>query len=384
MAPEVWRGVITPKADIYSCGVVLFELLSFHYPLDVPGDRDRGARFWQNPPKIDFKKLQPASQDAEKLCRCMMTFDRIQRPSDAQCLRFAFLQMSLEEDSVAPEGSDARTAPKVDPEIIRRITKLPERSVLYKSIALNIARVWPPNQMPTIQRAFQELSSTSTGNLDTSQVCTFLRSLGVTGSCAQKAADAMDLNRDGTVDWTEFVAACTYLGGENFEAILWEIFQEADSDDDNLLSQSDVGKLLPIDHEGDVVRDVFHGLTGRIEQGARVDWDTFRRHFKSQTLHLEGAEGEEGAVPFASPSQQVLRQALDFVEKVRQGVFAAVTPTSGALTASPAPRKPEVQEQDIQRAAEMGFPDREKVVAVLQRHDNELSNSAVEELVRLS
>ncbi|CAK9099221.1 Calcium-dependent protein kinase 4, partial [Durusdinium trenchii] len=34
MAPEVWRGEITPKADVFSCGCVLFEMLSFQMPWD--------------------------------------------------------------------------------------------------------------------------------------------------------------------------------------------------------------------------------------------------------------------------------------------------------------------------------------------------------------
>lgn len=378
MAPEVWRGVITPKADVFSCGVVLYELLSFRYPLNVPGDRENGPKFWHSAPQIDFGRLQPASQGADQLCRCMMVIDRQQRPTAAQCLTFLFLQDDVEDPVSLTEPA---AAAKVPPEIIRRLVKLPERSVLYKSIALSIARVWPANRMPTIKRAFQELSTACSGPLDVAQVSAFLQSLGVSQSRAQRAADAMDLDRDGTVDFTEFVAACTYLGSDEFEKTLWEIFQEADSDDDNLLSQSDISKLLPVDHEGEVVRDVFHGLTGRTEPGARVDWPTFRRHFKSQSLPLDGEEPGAGAGKDATAKPWGgLEQAFDFVEKVRQGILAAAAPAPAPRPQEPA--RTEVQEQDLRRLAEMGFHNREQCVAVLQRHRNELSNSAVEELVR--
>ena len=36
MAPEVWRGVQTPKADVWSLGVVLFELLCLSLPYFPP------------------------------------------------------------------------------------------------------------------------------------------------------------------------------------------------------------------------------------------------------------------------------------------------------------------------------------------------------------
>ena len=164
---------------------------------------------------------------------------------------------------------------------MKRIAKLPERSVLYKSVALSIARVWPANTMPSVKRAFQAFSETGDGRLTTAQTAKFLGHFNIAETCALKAADAMDLDRDGSIDWTEFVAACMYLGGKDFDKALWEIFRKADSDGDNLLSQSDLGKLLPHDHSGEVAKDVFHCLTGRTEPGARVDWPTFRRHFKS-------------------------------------------------------------------------------------------------------
>jgi Ca2+-binding EF-hand superfamily protein len=263
--------------------------------------------------------------------------------------------------------------------------------------------------MPSVKRAFQAFSETGDGRLTTAQTAKFLGHFNIAESCALKAADAMDLDRDGSIDWTEFVAACTYLGGEDFDKALWEIFRGADSDGDNLLSQSDLGKLLPPDHSGEVAKDVFHCLTGRTEQGARVDWSTFRMHFKSidDECGAGGSDTEDAvgvAQPVALPGGLVglplgpacFKQAFDVVEQFCRGFFPAPEPElqqqqqqrrqqafpglQQQLVETTAAPNVEVQEQDLRHLAEMGFSNREMCVAVLQRHRNELSHSAIEEL----
>jgi len=290
-------------------------------------------------------------------------------------------------------------------ELLRLIKKMPERSLLYKSVALSIARAWPANTMPAIRTAFQALSKSSAGRLTTKQVGDFLESLGVEHGCAYNAANAMDLDRDGLVDWTEFVAACTYLGSADFEKFLWEMFTEADSDDDNLLSQRDLEKLLPLTHSGEMSQDLFHDLTGRRDAGARIDWPTFRRHFQSKSYdeHSKIPEPLDTAGPQLStaaavPSKQelaarlsgaaalagpCLKQAFDFVEKVCQGM---VPPLGEAKTQNLPPAvdaaPPKVLESDLQRLADMGFTDKERCVAALQLNQNKLSDIVFEELCK--
>merc|ERR1719343_1707149 len=60
MAPEVWTGEITPKADIWSCGVMTYELLSCKIPVEIPyNTQDDALRFWANAPAINFRALAP-------------------------------------------------------------------------------------------------------------------------------------------------------------------------------------------------------------------------------------------------------------------------------------------------------------------------------------
>jgi len=404
MAPEVWSGSVTPKADVWSCGCVFFEILALQLPFRVPPDRADGYAFWKSKPTPDWNLLETASPAAQQLCQLMLQIDRRARPTAAKCLKQQFFQDEAEgQEDVSGSGSGPEDA--MSAEIVRLITKMPERSLLYKSVALSIARAWPANTMPSIRAAFQALSKSSAGRLTTKQVGEFLESIGVEQRCASNAADAMDLDRDGSVDWTEFVAACTYLGSADFEKYLWEMFTEADSDDDDLLSQRDLEKLLPLTHSGNMTQDLFHDLTGRRDVGARIDWPTFRRHFQSKNYDEQSsneeppdAAGQQLRTDAAVPAKQdmagrlgtaaavagpCLKQAFDFVEKVCQGLGP---PLGNGKTQNQPPvadePPPKVLDSDLQRLTDMGFTDKERCLAALQLNQNKLGDIVFEELCK--
>ena len=71
---------------------------------------------------------------------------------------------------------------------------------------------------------------------------------------------------------------------ETREKDLRRLFSQVDTDGDGMLGQSDLASLLAADHlQGENVQDVFADLTRRTEQTARVDWPTFRRHFRTKS-----------------------------------------------------------------------------------------------------
>jgi calcium-dependent protein kinase len=379
MAPEVWLGEVTPKADVFSCGVVLFELLSLLLPFACGADVNQSIMYWNTAPSPPWGKLGCAPQVAVDLCRAMLQRNRHQRPTAAQCLRTPFVRSSL----VGAGKSEPAT------ELLAGLASMPNRSVLHKSVALSIARAWPSNRLPTIKRLFEELDVHGTGRLNKGQICSALQRLGMDRQSSMEAADAMDLSRDGTVDWTEFVAACVQLSSDAFDADLERIFKQADSDGDGLLSQEDISKLLGAEHlRGDAVRDVFADLIGRTEQGARVDWLTFQQHFR----RLPAGNGGEGGAASSRGGHLTVgaltaalglgrstvglpadlwTQAANWLDQTREAFW---------------PRQDdpgEPPEDVLEHLAEMGFTNRERCVAVLKLHRNNLSSPGLfEELLR--
>lgn len=272
MAPEVWSGELTPAGDIFSLGVVLFNMLTYRIPFGCTCSRSNAPLYWSTKPRVNWSLAENYSSRDLKLCKEMLHLERCHRPTATSCLASTFLMEHGE--SSRPEISLAKVAL-----LKRRMAEIADRSLLYQSVAWAIARVWPANQDPTIKYLYGVLDINNTGQLDKDTVIECLEMEGIEHSQAKEAVDAMKLNRGDRIDWTEFVSACLCLSDPSLEKDLRLIFDAADKDHDGFLLHDDVAGLLAADHlSGAVVQDVMIDLTGS-ESGARVDWESFRRHF---------------------------------------------------------------------------------------------------------
>jgi len=273
MAPEAWKGVETPASDVFGCGATFFHLLTYKYPFPgTPLQSKMAVKWWaKRPAHIPYTTTEH-SEAARNLCDSMLQYERLSRPTATTCLAHPFFAAAQATKKMAPQVTQR----------LQRLAKAPERSVLYRSVALSIAAAWPANRLPSIRKAFQDLDVAGTGRLSRTQIVSALVALGTDPELARKAADAMDLTRNGMVDWTEFVASCIHLGSETLDADLQRIFEEADADGDGHLDRKELERLLSAEHlRGQVTDDVMQDLVGKRGPKAKVDWPTFRRHFCS-------------------------------------------------------------------------------------------------------
>lgn len=280
MAPEVWRGEITPKADVFSCGCVLFELLSFHMPWDFKyrGSKQEARDFWDSKPRPRLERIQHSPPDATTMMLKMLEQDRPSRVTAAEALREAFVQRASDAIPVTQMEKGLR--------LVNRLVTTCERDAFYKLICLKIAQEWPPNEMPSFKGVFKEFDDEGTGMLQESVLVRKFVSCGYDEQQSKRAAAAMNLSQNkNAVDWTEFVAACIDLGSPTIEPCIQMFFQTADKDRDGLLSLQDVRSLLPEGHRNakEAAQAIFLQITGRAsETGARMDWHSFITHLQRQ------------------------------------------------------------------------------------------------------
>merc|ERR550514_346404 len=82
------------------------------------------------------------------------------------------------------------------------------------------------------------------GTLDRHEIVTALASLGVSAEDAHAAAEAMDLDHDGQVSYSEFITACLSLRGEHLQPLVRQAFMAIDVDRSGRLSREELRGLL--------------------------------------------------------------------------------------------------------------------------------------------
>ncbi|CAE7684113.1 CPK4 [Symbiodinium pilosum] len=319
MAPEVWRGEITPKADVFSCGCVLFELFSFQTPWDFKyrGNKQEARNFWEARPRPHWERVQHAPPDAQSLMSLMLEQERPRRMSAAEGLKEPFVNRASDGIPVTQMEKGLK--------LINRLVTTCERDAFYKLICLKIAQDWPPNEMPSFKSVFKEFDDEGTGLLQESVLVRKFVNCGYEEQQAKRAATAMNLSQNkNAVDWTEFVAACIDLGNPKLEPSIHLIFHNADRDHDGLLSMEDVQSLLPEAHRNakEAAQAIFIQITGRASEtgGERMDWHSFVSYLRRQARAgmpeepvIEVMPEPENSVDVKVQNQDILRNVTDAI-----------------------------------------------------------------------
>jgi len=382
MAPEVWCGEITPEADVFSCGCVFFELLSGDMPFRVKfeGNFEDIVKFWRSKPRPASVR---ASADAQDLLKNMLAQERGKRPSASQCLGSAFLKKAV------PKGKGSLDDAKREA-LIKRLGTVHCRSVLYKNVALTIAQDWPPNQMPTFKQLFNELDVLGTGALSSETLEEALMRHGIEQGEATRAASAMNLSQDkAAIHWTEFVAACIDLSLPEFEPKVFKIFQDADTDKDNLLAADDLMNTFPQGHKysKETAATIFRDLTGRDAQdkGARMDWSTFYRHLRSCALNGLDASLASDLQSLQSSQWGIFSGVVDVISTAASTYFASGgSQKSPHGVTFPGEKAPQSMEDMLKALAEMGFSQTELNRKIIREKGGRLGDDVIEAIMQRS
>mmetsp|Transcript_98816 Transcript_98816/g.247718 ORF Transcript_98816/g.247718 Transcript_98816/m.247718 type:complete len:674 (-) Transcript_98816:102-2123(-) len=290
MAPEVWRGEITPAADVFSCGIVMWELCTLKLDplrMELTGSLEdfirQALQFWEKGPKYQWDLMSHLPESARELAERMLRAERRERPSAQECLDSTFFTRARNGQPVLDKQNPAVSS------LLGNLAAHASRSILYKSLALIVARKSSATKLPVAQQAFLTLDTSGTGFLSPGDVASVLMSCGMSADAAQTSARSMDLNRDGLIDWTEFVAACVTLGDPMYEGTLRQHFQKAAASSGGLLFERELSGLLPGHGPDDaIVRGLFTELS---QKATGIDWQSFHAHFCIQDKHAQLLDG---------------------------------------------------------------------------------------------
>ena len=237
VAPEILKGDYTEKCDVWSAGVILYIFLSGDPPFNGPSDSEIYNKIAQMKYTFPEKKWKDISNEAKDLIQHMMAPEN-ERYTARQVLDH-------------PWFKNAKTTPlsslNFDPAFFVDYVKGCE---LKKISLLFIASRLDENEIINLKKYFEAFDKCKDGQItfeELKQGLTQLKSNKLTENDLKELFNLIDVDKNGKIDYTEFLAATiqkyNYLRNER----LFETFCMFDKDNSGQITKDEILKALNAD-----------------------------------------------------------------------------------------------------------------------------------------
>jgi len=253
MAPEVLRRDFSFKCDIWSFGCLLYAIFNnqpaylpdgaggkvlYTYPFaPVPTQEDpfgiKGLLQAQLAGP-DMRPIQGASREGQEAVVWLLQPDERRRPTAQECMRLEFLTTFNPTKSI-PLSDDQVSALLQDREV----------NILKRAVTLEAATQIPVSAVHELEAEFEAMAASTGGTqIECAVFAEALVRKGIAPDVAQKVAEVADMDKSGTIEWSEFVAAMLPACHELFAESLQQVFQVHDVDNNGYLDMDEVSLML--------------------------------------------------------------------------------------------------------------------------------------------
>eukprot|EP01026_Neomeris_dumetosa_P039070 TRINITY_DN31_c9_g1_i4.p1 TRINITY_DN31_c9_g1~~TRINITY_DN31_c9_g1_i4.p1 ORF type:complete len:498 (-),score=83.19 TRINITY_DN31_c9_g1_i4:347-1840(-) len=221
VAPEVLRRNYDYSADIWSCGVILYILLSGVPPFWGESEQQIFRSILND--ELDFQSdpWPQISKEAKDAVRRMLDRNVKNRASAEEILKHDWMK----ENGIASDKP-------MDVAVVTRIKGFAAMNRLKKEALRVIALNLPAEEIAGLKAMFQSIDTDKSGTITVQELREALRLKGASlpEDELQNIMQNADVDGDGVIEYEEFLAATMHINKLEDEEALFQTFQHFDAD----------------------------------------------------------------------------------------------------------------------------------------------------------
>ncbi|XP_027364204.1 calcium-dependent protein kinase 32-like [Abrus precatorius] len=298
MAPEVLKRNYGPEVDIWSAGVILYILLCGVPPFWAETEQGVAQAIIRS--VVDFKRepWSKVSDNAKDLVKKMLDPDPQSRLTAQQVLDHPWLQ-------------NANKAPNISlGEAVRaRLMQFSVMNKLKKRALRVIAEHLSVEEVAGIKEGFELMDTSNKGKINIDELRVGLQKLGhnIPDGDVQILMEAGDVDKDGYLDYGEFLAICIHLRKKDNEEHLHKAFQFFDQNQSGYIEIEELHNALADEVETnneEVINAIMHDVD--TDKDGRISYEEFAAMMKAGT-DWRKASRQYSRERFTSLSQKLMK-----------------------------------------------------------------------------
>ena len=262
MAPDVLKGEYGIECDIWSCGVLLYVMLSGYPPFTAANDKMLMKKILQGRYDFNGEEWDKVSEKAKNFVRRLLEYDPIKRPTALEALsdpwiqQFKFAPPEKQIDMVFENIKRFKPKNKLQELIWFFITD----SVVEESLKKDLPKFFEAfdfsndgkisredllmrYDLPTVEAVMKNVDINRSGYIEYSEfvAATLDRNEVLTKERITCAFKPLDVNRDGRINFADLKATFKHSDERLATEKVWDqLILLADHDNDGLLSLDDI------------------------------------------------------------------------------------------------------------------------------------------------
>lgn len=202
IAPEVLNKNYTEKCDIWSCGVILYILLSGFPPFPGKNDREIMKNVLKGEYTLESEEWKYISDEGKDLVRRMLCYDPNKRLSAKDALEHKWFEKVLQKEKISKEV------------IYHNLKNLKnfraEQKLQQATFTFIASQLASKEEKQQLMETFKALDKNGDGTLSRQEILEgYMQLMDEEEAEAEvnRIMEMVDIDKSGEIDYTEFIAA---------------------------------------------------------------------------------------------------------------------------------------------------------------------------------
>ena len=246
-SPEVLRNHYDEKCDVWSCGVIMYILLSGELPFYGQTESQITSNILTGQYSFDSPIFNAVSANAKDLIAKCLMYNKSKRINIKDALKHPFFNNDIDPHNIFQETIDSS-------EVLNALTKFSKQSKFYQAVLAFLSHNYADKtHIDKLKKIFLSIDLNFDGKISKEELsyAYHINKMSLTKEQIENIIKSIDFDNNGYIEYEEFIRAAIPKEHLFTEANLKTAFDLFDLDGNGAISPSEVKEILGMDSNVD-------------------------------------------------------------------------------------------------------------------------------------